>query len=84
MGKRQDTGEPLTALGYATRVLAIHKLDDGIQRRKLLTGALLVRRREMLRAGLEAMRHYRCEWDPAPPGPSRSGRMTRLGEKRGV
>ena len=63
LGSGKTRVETLTALGFRPRVLASHKLDDGIGAARLLLARCWFDGEKCAR-GLEALRHYRCEWDP--------------------
>jgi phage terminase large subunit len=63
LGSGKTRVETLTALGFRPRVLASHKLDDGISAARLLLARCWFDAEKCAR-GLEALRHYRCEWDP--------------------
>src|SRR5882724_4273269 len=63
LGSGKTRVETLTALGFRPRVLANHKLDDGISAARLLLARCWFDGEKCAR-GLEALRHYRCEWDP--------------------
>src|SRR5262244_3188871 len=55
--------ETLTGLGFRPRVLPSHRLEDGISAARLLLARCWFDAARCAR-GLEALRHYRCEWDP--------------------
>jgi hypothetical protein len=62
LGSGKSRVEMLTALGFRPRVLPLSKLPDGIEQAR----ALLARcwfDAERCAKGLEALRHYRAEWD---------------------
>jgi hypothetical protein len=63
LGSGKTRVETLTALGFRPRVLASHKLDDGISAARLLLARCWFDAEKCAR-GLEGLRHYRCEWDP--------------------
>jgi phage terminase large subunit len=63
LGSGKTRVETLTALGFRPRVLPSHKLDDGISAARLLLARSWFDAEKCAR-GLEALRHYRCEWDP--------------------
>jgi hypothetical protein len=63
LGSGKTRVETLTALGFRPRVLASHKLDDGISAARLLLARCWFDAEKCAR-GLKALRHYRCEWDP--------------------
>ena len=62
LGSGKTRVETLTALGFRPRVLEAHKLDDGINAARLLLARCWFDAENCSR-GLEALRHYRCEWD---------------------
>jgi phage terminase large subunit len=63
LGSGKTRVETLTALGFRPRMLEAHKLDDGINAARLLLPRCWFDVGTCAR-GLEALRHYRCEWDP--------------------
>jgi hypothetical protein len=63
MGSGKTRVETLTALGFRPRVLDVHKLEDGISAARLLLPRCWFDAEKCAR-GIEALRHYRCEWDP--------------------
>ena len=62
LGSGKTRVETLTALGIRPRVLAQHRLEDGINAARLLLPRCWFDAEKCAR-GLEALRHYRCEWD---------------------
>jgi len=62
LGSGKTRVETLTALGFRPRVLDAHKLEDGIGAARLLLARCWFDAEKCTR-GLEALRHYRCEWD---------------------
>jgi len=62
LGSGKTRVETLTALGFRPRVLDSHKLDDGIGAARLLLPRCWFDAEKCAR-GLEALRHYRTEWD---------------------
>ena len=62
LGSGKTRVETLTALGIRPRVLAQHRLEDGINEVRLLLPRCWFDAEKCAR-GLEALRHYRCEWD---------------------
>lgn len=62
LGSGKTRVETLTGLGFRPRVLAAHKLEDGISAARLLLARCWFDAERCAR-GLEALRHYRCEWD---------------------
>ena len=62
LGSGKTRVETLTALGFRPRVLDAHKLDDGISAARLLLPRCWFDAAKCAR-GLEALRHYRTEWD---------------------
>jgi hypothetical protein len=59
LGSGKTRVETLTGLGFRPRVLASHKLDDGISAARLLLARCWFDGEKCAR-GLEALRHYRC------------------------
>ena len=62
LGSGKTRVETLTALGIRPRVLSAHRLEDGINAVRLLLPRCWFDAEKCAR-GLEALRHYRCEWD---------------------
>jgi hypothetical protein len=63
LGNGKTRVETLTALGFRPRVLDGHKREDGISTARLLLPRCWFDAERCAR-GLEALRHYRCDWDP--------------------
>jgi len=63
LGSGKTRVETLTGLGFRPRVLPSHRLEDGISAARLLLARCWFDAAKCAR-GLEALRHYRCEWDP--------------------
>ena len=63
LGSGKTRVETLTALGFRPRVLPGHRREDGISTARLLLARCWFDAGKCAR-GLEALRHYRCEWDP--------------------
>ena len=62
LGSGKTRVETLTSLGIRPRVLGQHKVADGINEvRRLLPRCWFDA--EKCARGIEALRHYRCEWD---------------------
>src|SRR5262245_40249353 len=62
LGSGKTRVETLTALGIRPRVLSAHRVEDGINAvRRLLPRCWF--NAEKCARGLEALRHYRSEWD---------------------
>ena len=61
MGSGKTRVEVLTALGFRPRVLESHKVEDGIGQARLLLARCWFDAGKCAR-GIEALRHYRCEW----------------------
>ncbi len=62
MGSGKTRVETLQSLGIRPRVLDAHRLEDGINEVRLLLPRCWFDAERCAR-GLEALRHYRCEWD---------------------
>jgi len=62
LGSGKTRVETLTGLGFRPRVLDSHKLEDGIAAARLLLPRCWFDAEKCAR-GLEALRHYRTEWD---------------------
>jgi len=62
LGSGKTRVETLTALGIRPRVLGQHKVEDGINAARLLLPRCWFDAERCAR-GLEALRHYRPEWD---------------------
>jgi len=62
LGSGKTRVETLTGLGFRPRVLPSHRLEDGISAARLLLARCWFDAAKCAR-GLEALRHYRCEWD---------------------
>jgi hypothetical protein len=63
LGSGKTRVETLTALGFRPRVLGSHRREDGISTARLLLARCWFDAEKCAR-GIEALRHYRCEWDP--------------------
>ena len=62
LGSGKTRVETLTALGIRPRVLSAHRVEDGINAVRLLLSRCWFDAEKCAR-GLEALRHYRSEWD---------------------
>ncbi|HZF34541.1 MAG TPA: terminase family protein [Candidatus Angelobacter sp.] len=62
MGSGKTRVETLQGLSIRPRVLGNHRLEDGINEARLLLPRCWFDAEKCAR-GLEALRHYRCEWD---------------------
>jgi len=62
LGSGKTRVETLTALGIRPRVLSAHRVEDGINAVRLLLPRCWFDAEACAR-GLEALRHYRSEWD---------------------
>ena len=63
MGSGKTRVETLQGLGIRPRVLGGHRIEDGIDQVRLLLPRCWFDQEKCAR-GLEALRHYRSEWDP--------------------
>jgi len=62
LGSGKTRVETLTSLGIRPRVLSAHRVEDGINAARLLLPRCWFDAEKCAR-GLEALRHYRSEWD---------------------
>ena len=62
LGSGKTRVETLTSLGIRPRVLSAHRVEDGVNAARLLLPRCWFDAEKCAR-GLEALRHYRSEWD---------------------